>query len=47
MPGHTMHAVIRLKLLTLRCSLAAIDLMTANLNTVQQQLAVLTMLLGP
>ncbi len=47
MPGHIMSAVIRLKLLTFCCSLAATDLITAHLNTLQQQLAVLTMLLGP
>ena len=47
MPGHTASAVIRLKLLMFCCSLAAMDLITANLNTLQQQLAVLTMLLRP
>ncbi len=47
MPDQTRSAIITLKLLIFCYSLADTDLNAANLSIFQQQLAVLTMLLGP
>jgi len=47
MPNQTRDAIVKQKLLIFCYSLAAINLTAANLTTLQQQLAVLTMLLGP